>query len=102
MTFGEAEVACQQVTERGEKLLESSSREDAKDIEQKCRYYIARMHGRFGNVAEQFSRVITAAKMYQKSRVDVGAASSNLHTTLTRVRGAILIHRNADRTRWGE
>jgi hypothetical protein len=67
MTFDEAEDACRQVAILGEKLLESSSPEDAKALEQKCRRYMRQMdRTRYGYVSEKLVGVMTAAKLYQK------------------------------------
>lgn len=82
MDFDEAKAACDQIVILGEKLLEYPSPEAARELEQACAYQRAQMRGRFGNVGEQLTRTITAAKRYQKSRVDVTSANAELHSAL--------------------
>lgn len=105
MTFEKAEDAWRQVSELGEKLRDSSSRDDAGALGQACRRFKTQIRGdlRYGYVAEKLTEVITAAKMYKKNeRDDLRAAKSVLGTALLKVEHAMIPLRNADRSQWQE
>ena len=93
MSLEEVEQAAAKIENLAKALMDAPNAKDAKHLRDTCKHYNNQMRGLFGNVAEQLGRISTAARLYEKSRIDLNRAKLELHQAVTRMHQAIDIHR---------
>ena len=95
MTLEEVEQAAAKIETLARVLADTPTPENAKSLRGTCDHYRSQMQGRFGNVGEQLVRISDAARLFEISRIDWTRARIDLHQAVTRMNGAIRIHRRA-------
>lgn len=95
MSLEEVEQAAAKIETLTRVLADTPTPENAKSLRGTCDHYRSQMQGRFGNVGEQLVRISDAARLFEISRIDWTRARIDLHQAVTRMNGAIRIHRRA-------
>lgn len=91
-TLDLASAACSEINDLARRLYEYGDRENAKKLRSRCGQISFEMRGRFGNVAEQLSRISSAARLFERQNVDLRKALAELERAVERMRIALSIH----------
>ena len=75
-------------------LVEAPTRENARRLVAMCMKCRSGMSGRYGNVREQFTRLMDAAKLFDRASVDLTNGRYWLERALGSIDIAIGLHKN--------
>ena len=95
MTLEEVEQAAAKIETLARVLADTPTPENAKSLRGTCDHYRSQMQGRFGNVEQLVRMADVAIAAFEISRIDWTRARIDLHQAVTRMNGAIRIHRRA-------
>jgi len=94
LTLDQVGEAYSEIEKLAQALSDAPSVENAAVLRAKCRRFATLMRGRYGNVAEQLGRISEVARRFEKSRIDLTEARSDLQRAVARMDIAIDIHRH--------
>jgi GTP1/Obg family GTP-binding protein len=93
MTLTEVEQARDAIKNLATTLMETPTRENARVLIATSKSYRSHMTGRFGNVREQFTRLMEAAKKFDRATVDITEGQYALERALSSIDIAISVHK---------
>lgn len=94
-TFEEAKQACDEIERLAQAVIEGCDHRDAEMLIRQCRGMKTEMIGRFGNIGEQLTKIVAAARLFTLSTFCVTDAEDALRRAVREMQGALRAHQRS-------